>query len=60
VEERLRELSPDTRVIVITAREERTLRAVALEQGALAFLVKPFDDEVFLGLVLSALPREAK
>ena len=59
VQERLRELSPDTRVIVITAREERALRAVALERGAIAFLVKPFDDEVFLELVRSALPGVA-
>lgn len=56
VQERLRELSPHTRVIIVTGREEPALRAVALEQGAVAFVVKPFDDEVFLALVRSALP----
>jgi DNA-binding response OmpR family regulator len=56
VQERLRELSPDTRVIIITAREERALRALALERGAITFLVKPFDDEVFLAPVVARLP----
>jgi FixJ family two-component response regulator len=58
VQERLHELSPHTRVIVITGREEATIRAAALAGGAFAFLVKPFDDEAFLALVRSAL-REA-
>jgi FixJ family two-component response regulator len=59
VQERLQELSPETQVILITAREEAAVRAVALEAGALAFLVKPFDDEAFLTLVRNAL-REAE
>jgi len=58
VQERLHELSPDTQVIVITGREESTIRAAALAGGAFAFLVKPFNDEAFLALVRSAL-REA-
>jgi FixJ family two-component response regulator len=59
VQEQLRELSPDTRVIIITGREEMALRAVVLERGAIAFLVKPFDDEAFLSLVRNALPDVA-
>jgi FixJ family two-component response regulator len=59
VQERLHELSPETHVIMVTAREEAAVRAVALEAGALAFLVKPFDDEAFLTLVRNAL-REAE
>ena len=58
VQERLRELSPNTRIIVITGREEAAIRAAALAGGAFAFLVKPFDDEAFLALVRYAL-REA-
>ena len=58
VQERLRELSPNTRIIVITGREEAAIRTAALEGGAIAFLVKPFNDEVFLALVRRAL-REA-
>jgi two-component system response regulator FixJ len=58
VQARLHELSPATQVIMITGREEAPIRAAALERGAFAFLVKPFDDEAFLALVRSAL-REA-
>jgi FixJ family two-component response regulator len=59
VQERLHELSPNTRVIVITGREEATIRAAALEGGAFAFLIKPFDDEVFLTLVRNAVNEAA-
>jgi FixJ family two-component response regulator len=55
VQERLHEFSPGTRVIVMTGREEARVRAAALESGAFAFLVKPFDDEAFLTLVHSAV-----
>jgi FixJ family two-component response regulator len=58
VQERLQELSPETLVIMITGREEAAIRGAALQGGAFAFLVKPFDDEAFLALVRSAL-REA-
>lgn len=59
VQEHLREFSPDTRVIIITGREETALRAAVLDRGAVAFLVKPFDDEAFLTLVRNALPEMA-
>ena len=55
VQERLRELSPDTRVIIITAREEPAIRTAAMEAGAFGFLGKPFDDEAFLTLVRGVL-----
>jgi FixJ family two-component response regulator len=55
VQERLREVSPDTKVIVLTGRETPAIRTAALEGGAFAFLAKPFDDEVFLALVAGAL-----
>src|SRR5208283_6157125 len=55
VQARLREVSPDTKVIVMTGLETPAVRAVALEGGAFAFLVKPFDDEAFLSLVRQAL-----
>jgi len=44
---------------VITGREEATIRAAALEGGAFAFLIKPFDDEVFLTLVRNAVNEAA-
>jgi FixJ family two-component response regulator len=55
VQARLREVSPDTKVIVMTGRETPAIRTAALEGGAFAFLLKPFDDEAFLSLVGQAL-----
>ena len=55
----LRVVSPKTKVIVITAREIPAIRAAVLEGGAFAFLLKPFDDEVFLSLVRQALRSAA-
>jgi len=55
VQELLRELSPTTRVIMITGREVAAVRVEALKGGARAFLVKPFGDEVFLTAVREAL-----
>jgi FixJ family two-component response regulator len=59
VQARLRVVSPNTKVIVITGRETPAIRAAALEGGAFAFLVKPFDDEAFLSLVGRALRSAA-
>jgi FixJ family two-component response regulator len=59
VQARLRNVSPDTKVIVMTGRETPAIRAAALEGGAFAFLVKPFDDEAFLSLVRQALRSAA-
>ena len=59
VQARLREVSPDTKVIVMTGRETPAIRAAALEGGAFAFLLKPFDGEAFLSLVRQALRSAA-
>jgi FixJ family two-component response regulator len=55
VQARLRDISPDTKVIMMTGRETPAIRVAALEGGAFGFLVKPFDDEAFLYLVRQAL-----
>jgi FixJ family two-component response regulator len=55
VQARLRELSPATKVIMMTGRETTAIRAAAFEGGAVGFLVKPFDDEAFLSLIRHAL-----
>jgi DNA-binding NtrC family response regulator len=55
VQARLRVVWPDTKVIVMTAKETPAIRAAALEGGAFAFLAKPFDGEEFLALVHQAL-----
>jgi FixJ family two-component response regulator len=57
VQERLRELSPDTRVVMITGREVSAIRAEALKGGAYAFIVKPFADETLLAAVREALGK---
>ena len=55
VQKQLKVISPNTKVIVVTAREIPAIRAAAMGGDAFAFLVKPFDDEVFLSLVQQAL-----
>ncbi len=59
VQARLREVSPETKVIMMTGRETPAIRAAALEGGAFACLMKPFDDDTFLSLVRQALRSEA-
>ena len=59
VQKQLQVISPDTKVIVVTAREIPAIRIAALEGGAFAFLMKPFEDEVFLSLVHQALRSAA-
>jgi FixJ family two-component response regulator len=52
---RLCAISPRTKVIVITAREDLAARATAMAIGPVAFFMKPFDDEKFIGAVRDAL-----
>jgi two-component system response regulator HydG len=55
VQSRLREISPSTRVIIFTGKDDPLVRATALNAGASAFFSKPFDDEEFLTTVRGAL-----
>src|SRR3954468_14619526 len=52
---RLCAVSPRTKVIVITAREDLAARAIAMQIGPVAFFMKPFDDEEFLAAIRKAL-----
>jgi CheY-like chemotaxis protein len=56
VQARLREISPETKVIFISANALPEMRAAALKAGAIAFLEKPFDAEFFLFIARQALP----
>ena len=57
---RLCAISPKTRVIVITAREDLAARATAMAIGPVAFFMKPFDDEKFIAAVGDALNQSRK
>ena len=52
---RLCAISPKTRVIVMTAREDLAARATAMAIGPVAFFMKPFDDDKFIAAVHDAL-----
>lgn len=55
VQAALQKESPATRIIFISGRDDPSVRQTALEAGAFGFLSKPFDDEVFLQLVRTAV-----
>jgi len=55
VQSQLREISPSTRVIIFTGKDDPLVRSTALNAGASAFLTKPFDDEELLTAVRLAL-----
>src|SRR6266404_7644546 len=55
VQARLRRDSPETRVIFISGRDDPPVRRSALDAGALAFLTKPFKDDVMVQLVQKAV-----
>ena len=54
---RLFVVSPQTRVIVITARNDLAVRATAVASSPVAFFIKPFSDEKFLAAVHNALAQ---
>jgi len=55
VQAQLSALSPQTRVIIITGREDQTAKLAALQSGVIAFFTKPFDGDQFLNAVRGAL-----
>jgi FixJ family two-component response regulator len=57
VQTKLQAVSPKTRVIISTADDHDSLRNAAIEAGAIAYFVKPFDDDVFLAALHQELAR---
>jgi two-component system response regulator FixJ len=47
--------SPDTRVIIMTGRDDPAAKQAALRSGVFAFFTKPFDGDKFIGAVQMAL-----
>ncbi len=54
VQARLKKVSPESRVVVLTSKDDRNVRHMAIESGALAFFLKPVHDEDFLAGIQSA------
>ncbi len=55
VQAQLHDISPATRVIIMTGLDQPGVQTIALRNGARAFLLKPFEDEAFLSEVHDAL-----
>jgi len=59
VQTKLHGLSPETRVIISTADSHDSVRDAAIKAGAIAYFVKPFDEDTFLATVHQALALES-
>jgi FixJ family two-component response regulator len=60
VQRHLRSIAPSTRVVVLTSRDEPSVRAQALSAGATAFFLKLVDSQEFLaGIEQAATSSEA-
>lgn len=59
LQSRLAASEPDLPIVVVTAHAEDDVRRRMIAVGAVAFLSKPFDDEVLLDAIRQALARQA-
>jgi len=59
IQQKLQTVSPNTRVIIITANDDAWVRDAAIRAGAIALFVKPFDDESLLAAVHQATALES-
>ena len=48
-------LSPQTRIIIVSGRDDLVAKSIATQVGAVGFFLKPFDDHEFLASVHQAL-----
>jgi len=51
----LRTASPEAQVLIITAEDDPAHRAAAINGGAAAFFLKPFDDDAFVEAIRAAI-----
>ena len=54
VQTRLRRVSPSTRVIVLTSRDDPSVRTMAMNAGASAFFIKGVENKDFLAGIKAA------
>jgi FixJ family two-component response regulator len=54
VQTRLRRISPSTRVIVLTAKDDPSVRRMAINSGASAFFIKGVESSEFLAGIKAA------
>jgi FixJ family two-component response regulator len=54
VQAHLRRVSPSTRVIILTSKDEPPVRTMAMNAGASAFFVKGMDNREFLAAIKAA------
>ena len=59
VQKELQTVSPTTRVIISTANDHDSVPNAAIQAGAIADFVKPFDDGAFLAAVHQAVASES-
>ena len=57
VQKRLQTISPATRVIILTSKDDTSVRTRAFDAGAAAFFLKPVSEDDFLGGIESAYSR---
>ena len=55
LQKKLRAVSPETRVIIVTADDEESVRSAAIQNGAIAFFAKPFEIDIFLDAIQRAI-----
>ena len=59
VQKKLQAVLPKPRVIIITATNEDSVRNAAIQGGAMAYFVKPFDGDAFLAAVHKAIASQS-
>ena len=57
VQRRLRHVSPPTRVIILSSKDDPIVRATAIREGASDFFIKGIENKVFLAGIESALSK---
>jgi len=57
VQKRLQTISPASRIVVVTSKDDPAVRSEVIRTGAEAFFIKPVDDDEFLAGVQAAFSK---